>query len=260
MNNYCAKALKSEDILDAYGINDLRGVTPGELLAKTQYQPVNPEFDKFAAIHWMMTLEIPLSKRDPDIFETWKSVCNGLFSYMAIIGMAAKNGQAKIAFKPFKRHPIPGQVDEIEEWLPFIRPMDTLARQRAKLIEVWDRHHQQRYRYVMWMLHDGSVDITTNSERAFHAQDAFDAVHWLKDNVYYSVDQYSPAQSQPSQTSEQVRGRFRMAAPDVSAQILEPSPFSYRILDTILSASGENSATSSSSGSRATSAGRDDDF
>ena len=89
------------------------------------------------------------------------------------------------------------QIDEIETWLPFIRPENTSSFGLVKKVEVWDKNRQARHKYTMLIRDNGRVETVRGADIAHTGVDIFDSVHWLKDNLPYCTEPFGQEPEQP---------------------------------------------------------------
>ncbi len=185
-----AKTLTTSEIIHAYGV-DCEESEQAKILATMAFTPVNSLFDKFAIMHWLMSLGVPFASRSSTICNHWKMMSNGTFNYITVLdGVNKLTGQPRIGFKPYRRHPIQNQIEEFEMWLNFVKPESSSAFGDFRRFEVWDKNQQQRYKYFMMVRSDGSVVVHSGMDIAHTGIDIFDSIHWLKDNLCYSAELY----------------------------------------------------------------------
>ena len=188
-----SKKLTSEEILETYEIKWTESAE--KTLSKTPYRVNGFEFDKNAVIHWFMGMNTPIADRGAAITEIWSRAAGSLFRYVQFSGWM-KNKQAKISFRPHKRHPVQDQIAEIEHWAESVFPVETNYG-ISTIIPILERSgkdsryhfvfHEQNMRTVVKLACPlGSNRYDTVNEY----DDLFDAVYYAKDNLYADSNTY----------------------------------------------------------------------
>ena len=188
-----SKKLTSEEILETYGIKWTENAD--KTLSKTPYRVTGFEFDKNAVIHWFMGMNTPIADRGAVITETWNRAGRSLFRYIQFYGWM-KNKQAKISFRPHKRHPVQDQIAEIEHWAESVFPVETNYG-LSTIIPILDRSGKDsRYHFVIHEENKRTVvklacPLGSNRYETANAyDDLFDAVYYVKDNLYADSNTY----------------------------------------------------------------------
>ncbi len=219
---HCAKALTTGEIAEAYGIN-CEYSKQDEAVSFATFREISPDFDKYAIIHWLMCLGTGFSSRPASLFDHWSSVANSVFNYMTVLKSLNQTGdQPQIGFKPHRRHPIQMQIDDIETWLPFIRPENTSQFGLIRKIEVWDKNRQARHKYTMLIRDNGRVETVIGKDVTHTGVDIFDSVHWLKDNLPYSTEPFCQELEQPRIVFRQQRSIAEILSSYSSRAVRQP--------------------------------------
>ena len=188
-----SKKLTSEEILETYGIKWTESAD--KTLSKTLYRVTGFEFDKNAVIHWFMGMNTPIADRGVAVTDIWNRAARSLFRYVQFSGWL-KNKQAKISFRPHKRHPVQDQIAEIEHWSESVFPVETNYG-ISTVIPIIDRSGKDsRYHFVFHEQNRRTVvkiacPLASNRyETANEYEDLFDAVYYAKDNLYADANTY----------------------------------------------------------------------
>lgn len=188
-----SKKLTSEEILETYRVKWTESAD--KTLSKTPYRVTGFEFDKNAVIHWFMGMNTPIQDRGAAVTEMWNRAARSLFRYVQFAGWL-KNKQAKIVFRPHKKHPVQDQIAEIEHWAESVFPVETNYG-ISTIIPIVDRSGKDsRYHFVIHEENKRSVvklscPLGQNRYEAANAyDDLFDAVYYVKDNLYADSNTY----------------------------------------------------------------------
>lgn len=96
------------------------------ILKKTRFKKIDPEFDRQALVHWWMYVYGPEDygpETTPfEVFNTWSNAMYPNFKYVNVSGYVPATKQSCVQFSGYRHDPIQSQVEDLEMWLPHVKP------------------------------------------------------------------------------------------------------------------------------------------
>lgn len=167
------------------------------VLRKTKFQPVNPEFDKHAIIHWWMNVYVPDGYGDEgtpqDVYNSWRNAVYANFNYIHTGGYNPETNQSTISFQGYKKEELQPQIDELRMWLVHVKPVTHKLRcyekelpPIAKYIKISERTLSE-YGFYVLLVHNDEYILTRTTYGSTSECGKFDS---LGKAVWFIVNHY----------------------------------------------------------------------
>jgi len=191
--------MNSSEIVKEYNV-----IMPGQqflfkdddaTLRRTRFKSIDPVFDKEAIIHWWMNVYTPTNciETSQEVYSSWHCAVHANFKYIGIAGYNCGTLQSAIRFAAYKKDPIEEQLEELQMWLPHIRPsVDENGRgdRKAKHVSILERTLSQYACYSMSVYNDNEITVNSLAYGSHNVLKKFDnlkyvisfirARHWYK--------------------------------------------------------------------------------